>query len=185
MTFWSSNAVEPKRSFRFLLELTPAGAANKIATYYIKTVKKPQFQMDGQAEVKYIQHTFKYPGRITWQPIDITLLDPADPDSAAIMMNIIRSSGYRIPDDEANSKESISKKKANTGMGAVIIRQINSEGVSISEWNLANPFLTNVDFGTVGYDSDDIVEYTLTVDYDYATMTSKGTTVAAGVTHTA
>jgi len=184
MTFWRSNTVEPKRSFRFLLELTPQ-TGGKIATYFIKTVKKPQFQMDGQAEVKYIQHTFKYPGRITWQPIDVTLLDPADPDSASVMMNILRNSGYHKPDTELNSQESISKLKANTGMGAVIIRQIDAEGAKVSEWKLVNPFLTNVDFGSLGYDSDDIVEYTLTIDYDFATMWSKSTAVLAGVTHTA
>ena len=186
MAFWNSNTVEPKRSFRFLMELTPA-VGDKIASYYVKTAKKPTFQMDGQGEVKYVQHTFKYPGRITWQPIDVTLLDPATPDSAAILMNILNTAGYYQPDQEPNSQNmvntSISKARANMAMGVVFLRQIDADGNEISEWKLTNPFLTQVDFGQLGYDSDDLVEYTLTIDYDYATLRSSGTTVFSGVSH--
>ena len=142
--------------------------------------------MDGQGEVKYIQHTFKYPGRITWQPIDVTLIDPATPDSAAIMMNILNESGYNQPDSLPNAHTSISKLGANTAMGSVFLNQIDADGMPISEWQLWNPFLTNVDFGSVDYGTDDVVEYTLTIDYDYATFKSMGltpTNVNSGVTH--
>tara|TARA_R110002124_G_scaffold79940_1_gene212040 strand:+ start:673 stop:1221 length:549 start_codon:yes stop_codon:yes gene_type:complete len=178
--FWTDNTVEPKRQFRFLLDLAPAGNLNTLYSYHVRTAKLPQFQMDGTAEVKYVQHTFKYPGRITWQPIDVTIIDPGTPDAAAVMMNIIHGSGYLSPKDPASSQVSISKKKSNDAMGGIFLRQISAEGVDIAEWTLHNPFLTNVDFGTQGYDSDDLVEYTLTIDYDYATYKSKGTPVADG-----
>jgi len=184
MTFWTDNTTEPKRQFRFLMDLTPSNSSEAIHSYYVRTVKKPQFQMDGTAEVKYIQHTFKYPGRITWQPIDITIIDPATPDSAAIMMNILASAGYSapfstLPTDQV--KRSISKAGSNNAMGGVVLKQIDANGEPIEEWTLHNPFLTNVDFGTVGYDSDDLVEYTLTVDYDFATLKSRGTLVTNAV----
>ena len=184
MTFWNSNQVEPKRAFRFLLELSPLSEPDAIASYFVKTAGVPKFQMDGMGEVKYIQHTFKYPGRITWQPIDITLLDPATPDSAAIMMNILRASGYEKPATPENALPSISKLKSNDAMGQVFLKQIGADGEEISEWSLWNPFLTSVDFGQMGYDSDDLLEYTLTIDYDYATYKSRGTPVSVDVSHT-
>lgn len=184
MTFWNSNDVEPKRSFRFLLDITPLDSIDTIASYYVKTTSVPKFQMDGQGEVKYIQHTFKYPGRITWQPISVTLLDPASPDSAAIMMNILNASGYQKPDTELNAQSSISKLGANRAMGQVYLRQIDAEGNQISEWLLWNPFLISVDFGQLGYDSDELLEYTLEIDYDYATYTSAHTNVNGEVSHT-
>tara|TARA_R110000824_G_scaffold134691_1_gene297686 strand:+ start:2831 stop:3385 length:555 start_codon:yes stop_codon:yes gene_type:complete len=184
MSFWADNRVEPKRGFRFLMEILPPQGLEKIASYVVKTAKKPTFQMDGTAEVKYLQHTFKYPGRITWQPVDITILDPASPDSAAIMMNILSAAGYNAPDSEANALESISKNKAvEQAMGTIYLRQIDAEGLDIEEWKLHNAFLTNVDFGSVGYDTDDLVEYTLTVDYDFATLSRTSTPVTSDVSH--
>ena len=43
----------------------------------------------------------------------------------------------------------------------------------ISEWILWNPFFYTVDFGQLGYDSDELIEYTLTIQYDYATYDVK------------
>ena len=46
--------------------------------------------------------------------------------------------------------------------------------------------MTNVDFGSVDYGTDDVVEYTLTIDYDYATLKTygmNGNEVNPGVSH--
>ena len=174
MAFWTDNRVEPKRRFRFLMDIVPAGEANRIASFFVRTSTKPNFQMDGQGMVKFIQHTFKYPGRITWQPITVTILDPVLPDSAAILMNILSNSGYTSPTVESAALESISKAKANFAMGTIFLRQIDAEGRDIEEWKLWNPYLSQVDFGNVGYDDDALVEYSLTIDYDYATLKSLG-----------
>ncbi|QDP51343.1 MAG: hypothetical protein GOVbin630_41 [Prokaryotic dsDNA virus sp.] len=183
MAFWTSNQVEPKRAFRFLMDIVPVNELNTISSWFIKTAKKPTFQMDGQGEVKYIQHTFKYPGRITWQPIDVTLVDPATPDASAILMNILRASGYTAPTTPNAAKLSISKFTANQAMGSIYLRQIDARGKVIEEWKLWNPFITQVDFGQLGYDSDDLVEYTLSLDYDYATLKTFPQEVNANVTH--
>ena len=59
-------------------------------------------------------------------------------------------------------------------MGTIFLRQIDAEGRDIEEWKLWNPYLSQVDFGNVGYDDDALVEYSLTIDYDYATLKSLG-----------
>jgi len=180
MTFWNSNAVEPKRAFRFLMDIG-AGGGDTLASYFVKTAKKPTFSMDGAQEVKYVGHTFKYPGRVKWEDITITVIDPGSPDATAIMMNILSNSGYNTPTSAYDSRQTISKLKSNFALGAIILRQINAEGNDIERWTLNNPFLQSVDFGEVSYDSDDVVNYTLTITYDNATLWTAGTPVNVDV----
>ena len=74
MAFWNDTSVEPKRGFRWLLYLE--GAASTIPTYVIKVAKKPSFTVSNNTH-QFIAHTFNYPGRITWNPVSVTLVDPA------------------------------------------------------------------------------------------------------------
>ena len=175
MSFWNNSSLEPKRGYKFQMHIPGADPSTSIATYLVKTAKKPTFSMSGPAEVKYVQHTFKYPGRITWDPIDVTILDPMTPDSAASLMNMLARSGYSAPKDPGVSLQSISKRNANVAVGGTGVRlaELRSDGVEISEWTLWNPFFYTVDFGQLGYDSDELIEYTLTIQYDYATYDVK------------
>ena len=40
----------------------------------------------------------------------------------------------------------------------------------LEKWILNNPFLTNVDFGNLSYSSDDLVNISMTIKYDWATL---------------
>ena len=173
--FWTANTVEPKRKFRFLMSITGKNQLDTVHSWYVKTAKKPSFKMEGQAEVRYIQHTWKYPGRIKWDAIDITIIDPATPDSAAIMLNMLAKSGYKAPKSSLAkyTQTSISKKNSIDAIGTLFLKQIDADGEVIEEWKLWNAFITGVDFGTVDYTSDDIVEYTINVDYDFATLNNR------------
>jgi len=176
MTFWNDVTVEPKRAFRFVMTL--GGAATNLASYYIKSVKKPNFTMDGAQEVKYIGHTFKYPGRMKWEDVTVTIIDPATPDASAIMMNILQASGYNSPlSNTPDVMVTVSKASAQAALGGVRIQQINATGGIIETWNLVNPFVIGVDFGELSYDTDDIVNYTLTISYDHAQLGHTSTAV--------
>jgi len=170
MAFWTDNTVEPKRSYRFIFELPGTGDNDVLASYFVKSATKPNFQIEGGPSVNYIQHTFTYPGRVKWQPITVTVIDPATPDAAAILTNILVQSGYTLPNTETDSQNSMSKFEANNAMRNPKLRQIDAEGSVISEWVLWNAYLSGVDFGTVSYDEDSIVNYTLTIGYDYASL---------------
>ena len=182
-TFWTNNTLEPKRSFRFLMEFAGPETGATIASYYVKSVSKPNFQMEGGPQVKYIQHTFKYPGRVMWQDITVTIVDPASPDAAAVLRNVLAGSGYQQPDTALNSRPAITKFNANASLGGIKLRQIDDLGNDIEEWTLWNPYFSQVNFGELSYDSDDIVNYQLTIVYDYATMLNavSVTGVAPGV----
>ena len=43
-----------------------------------------------ETEHKYLNHTFYYPNAVTWNAIDITMVDPGgDPDAAATLAGIV------------------------------------------------------------------------------------------------
>ena len=65
-SFWSDSGLEPKRKFRYLLYF--AGMPQFIA----KTVTKPSFQV-GSSQHSFLQHNFNFPGRVTWQDVQITI----------------------------------------------------------------------------------------------------------------
>ena len=173
MPFWTDIKTEPKRSFRYLFYLI--GANDRFEPYTVQTVKKPSFTIEGQVQAKYIQHTFKYPGRVMWQDVTVTLIDPrgagktGQHDSAGALYNVLRGAGYSIPAEEKVSRTSISKVNSANALGTPFLREIDAQGAPISEWTLKNAYLTNVDFGQLSYNEDSLVTYTLTISYDYAT----------------
>ena len=178
MAFYANPTTDPKRSFRFLFSIPSSTVDGGLQSYYIKEVKKPTFQMEGGPQIKYIQHAFKYPGRVVWQDVTCTVVDPGGADDAgAALYNMLAVSGYSTPTDAplaGTLEESISKRKALDALGQPRLTQIDAEGFPIEEWTMHNAFISQADFGTVNYDSDDIVNVQLTIMYDYATLAVPG-----------
>lgn len=56
----------------------------------------------------------------------------------------------------------------NGGDPIIAIQQLNSDGKVIEEWTLFNPTIKSLEWGDLQYGSDDLVEYKLSLDYDYA-----------------
>lgn len=168
MAFWTDPSIEPKRKFRFRVQL---GNFDEGAIWYTKTVKKPSFQIS-EIDHSYLNHKFYYPGRTEWQTVDITLVDPVSPDAALKTLQIISAAGYNIPGNP-NENTTMSKLKAVNSLGSVVIDQLGSEQDQLLEsWTLRNAFITNVDFGDLSYEDDAISEISLTLRYDWASFTS-------------
>jgi len=53
------------------------------------------------------------------------------------------------------------------------IQQIDSSGIIVEQWNLINPIIQKIEWGSLSYGDDNLVEYKLTVTYDYAKFSSK------------
>ena len=85
--FWGDASADPKRKYRFFFYL------GGIPVWVVKGVSaKPEATIASQ-EHTYLNHTFKYPGRVTWNsPISVTMGDPVNPDLARTLINIIRKS---------------------------------------------------------------------------------------------
>jgi len=81
--------------------------------------------------------------------------------------------GYQIPKD-GNDLISMAKGKSQTALGAVVISQLDSNGKEIEIWTLKQAWLKDVKFGELSYESDDLIEISLTLRYDWATCEING-----------
>jgi len=178
MAFWTENFSgseykDPKRNFRFIVQITGlssaagTGATSSIV-WYAKTATKPGYTINS-VEHKYLGHTFNYPGSVTWGDVDITVVDPTDPDVAGTLASLVTKGGYVIPAN-TSVQQTISKAKAVSALQSVIITQIDSNGDPVEKWTLWNAFITDVQHGTLDYGSDELTEYTIKFKYDWAEL---------------
>ena len=176
MSFWSTPAnptiADPKRKFRFYVEFqglaeTPNPGA---LLWWAKQVNKPSFSTE-TATHEYLNYTFKYPGKVTWDDISLTLVDPVNPDMAATLSDILVQSGYSIPTNaETLQMSTLSKGKSAGALGMVTITQIDASGNDLEKWTLNNAFITKVAYGDLAYGDDGLTEMTVTLAYDWASL---------------
>jgi len=177
--FWTNPETSPKRSYRFTCTIGGIGTEN---TWLVTQVKKPSATV-GEVSHKYLNHTFYYPGRVEWDTVNVTLVDPVSPNASGLLAKLLTDSGYIIPGNNSVT-DAITKAKAVTSLGTFMIRQFSNDGSDIvEEWHLNNAFVTNVDWGELSYESDDLTNLTLTVRYDYATLFTPGGDADGGGSH--
>tara|TARA_R110000851_G_scaffold30443_3_gene83011 strand:+ start:298 stop:861 length:564 start_codon:yes stop_codon:yes gene_type:complete len=167
MAFWQENNLQPKRSYRFTLSVK--GETTGISEFLVEKVSKPSFSV-GESEVKYLNHTFWYPGRVTWNDINFTIIDclvPADANGTAEVMRMLEKSGYNIP--ERGDLKTVSKASSLAALGQIKIHQYSSEGGAPMEtWVLNNAWIKDVKFGDLDYGSEDMQKIDITLKYDNA-----------------
>ena len=99
MAFWGQNQGDknerdlrdPKRNFRFIVRF---GGMKTQTAWWAKTAAKPSFTI-AAAEHKYLNHTFYYPGSVTWNAVTIGMVDPVSPvDTTVTIADILQAGGY-------------------------------------------------------------------------------------------
>ena len=179
MAFWGESmgalSADPKRKFRFKVIFggSAGDAANEVV-WWAKTVDKPKMSVD-PTEHKFMGHTFKFPGSVKWEDINLTLVDPVSPDAAQKTLTILSEAGYVFPEDtyattSTKAMNTMNKGKATAALGVFQIIQLNSDGAAIETWTLHNPFILSIGFGDLSYESDDLSEITLGIMYDWAQL---------------
>lgn len=182
MAFWSEtysdSSMDPKRNFRFSVQITTA-LGTEATIWWAKEVSKPSFTVN-VAEHSYLNHKFKFPGTVTWNDIELTIVDPQDPDAAGLLSELWANSGYEAP--TKTSLNTVSKGRAVSALGDVVITQFNAEGVAIETWRLQNGFCKGITYGdTIAYGNDELTTYKLSMAYDFASIeTATGTFFGTG-----
>ena len=168
MSFWTESNITPKRNFRFLIEITNLGDnGSQSIVWWAKSVKVPAFDV-AETQHQFLDNTYNFPGRVTWQDVNMTLVDPASPDAVALT-NHIMDEFYSIKSKGAlGAPQTVSKKGAVAALGSVIIRIIDENGVDIEVWSLKNPFIKSVSFSDLSYDNEDLRTIDITFKYDWA-----------------
>ena len=162
MSFWSTNTLEPLRKFRFQIQF------GKDVMWWAKSVTQPSPDVS-MSEYQLINHKVKYPGIVTWNDIDITMVEPNKDSRVGFeLINKLKGSGYYI---NPNAGDGDGLKK-NVFIGEdILITKIDADGELVETWKLINPFIKAIKYGDLDYSSDDLLEITLTVAYDSATLT--------------
>ena len=156
-------------------------------------VDKPMFKV-GEYAHKFINHQFNFPGRVVWDPITITYVDtPGSNGPQSKITKLLGAMGYAAPttNNAQAGLDGVSKASATTALGTVTITQLKASAPADNNapadggaggadaatgthaqgaaWTLSNAFITDVKFGSLDYSSEDAVQITITVRYDWAT----------------
>jgi len=180
MAFWTgvAGANDPKRDFRFVL--TISDIAGKLDTMWMaKKVDRPSFQIS-ESEHKFLNHSFFYPGKVTWQDVTCTVVDPGgDTDIMDGIADMLTRSGYAVP-NTAGNLTSISKSKAMAALGTVTIHVIGADhNVSdesqaepqiLESWTLQQAWVKEFKPSSMDYDGDNLSTIDITFKYDWATL---------------
>ena len=195
MAFWSDATIsDPKRQHRWLVTIGAPELSSYIS-YVCKAVTKPKMTI-GEAEHKFINHTFYYPGGVTYDPITLTLVDPSNPSSTQALYDLIQVSGYRLPDNILNTSaptpgapnadvSTISKSEAVNALNSVKITQMDGDGTLIEEITLQRAWIKSVDYGgDLNYENEGLVEISLELRFDWFNIFTpeglRGYTTTAG-----
>lgn len=172
MAFWSNTSVQPKLSFKWFASFGFQNAT--IRSYTLRSFQKPSFSI-ASAEYIWLNDVGFRPGVLTWNPIEIVLTDGEgrDENNAKHLYEILKTSGY----NSTNVNEPFSRiEKTNSSAalgGQMVFTQIDSEGQTVEEWTIVNPFMESVNFGQGNYAADEIISISLVIKYDYATYDSR------------
>jgi|ETNvirnome_6_100_1030635.scaffolds.fasta_scaffold19556_2 hypothetical protein len=166
---WATTSMEPKRKYKYILVL------GEIPTWVVKSAKRPSFSVTTPQEHPFMGHVFKFPGRVKWDPMEIVLMDPINPEVASKVLGIVEDAGYVTPDqwgDDPNKAlwlKTLSKRRfVNGNLGVVSIQTLDSEGVVVEEWQLHNVQITKVDYGALDYGSEELLTVTVSLAFDFA-----------------
>ena len=165
MAFWSASNLDPKRKFRWVINFSELG----VSEYVAKSVSKPEWTV-GDEQHKFINHTFHFPGRVTWNTVEVKFADPGGTDDVStVLYNLLLQNGYDNPLDAQTAKQSVTKGQSTFALGRVTIQQLGATGDSIlEEWQLLNCWSSKVNFGALSYEEEGLTELTMTLVYDWA-----------------
>ena len=178
---------QPKRQFRFMVTFSELSDL----TFMVKTAAKPAYQL-GATTHQVLNHQFNFPGVVKWQPITVTFIDAVDPNVGSKFYAALLNSGYVAPTSESGLVTGVTKVGTTSTIGEVRIKQLDGGGVILpagsdpgevvgavdatnilEEWTLKNAFITDAQFGSaLAYASEELVEISVTLTYDYATYSS-------------
>lgn len=166
MAFWSATQnTEPRRDFKFLLRVID------LPVWVVKSVNLPQISV-GESEHKFLNHTFYFPGTVTYNEISFTVVDAIDEKiSQKIIRNFVRS-GYNTPATENAASESlITKTDSVRALGDVTIEHLGSDEDGQTGkigFKLRNAWIKDLEFPqSLDYSSENLSSIKVQLRYDF------------------
>ena len=151
--FWNkAYSWEPKKQHQFIM------AIDGIPAYLIKSAAKPSIA-NGEIALDHINVQRYVKGKSVWSTLAISLYDPIVPSGAQAVMEWIR-----LHHESATGRDGYSSfyKKE------IKLRQLSPLGEIIEEWILHGTYITDANFGSLAWETEDVVSIELTLRYDWA-----------------
>ena len=151
--FWQ-NAYqwEPKKAHQFVMLI------DGIPAYLVKASAKPSFS-NGEVALDHINVQRYLIGRPVWNTIAIALYDAIVPSGAQAVMEWMR-----LHHESATGRDGYSSfYKKN-----IQLHQLSPLGEVIEEWTLKGTFITESNFGSLDWSTEDAVNIEVTLRYDWA-----------------
>lgn len=144
---------EPKKQNRFIVRFPSSLGINE---WYVLSSKRPTIVI-GEVEIPFINTSTYVAGRFHWETLEVTFKDPIGPSATQALMEWIRLHAESVTGRmgyAAGYKKDIE------------LEMLDPIGVVVEKWILQGTFLTNVDFGSLDYSSEDIAQITATLRPD-------------------
>jgi hypothetical protein len=148
---------EPKRKNRFILRFPSELGINE---WFVETASRPKMTIKS-TEIPFLNTKRYVAGIYEWNTITVKLRDPIGPSAAQAMMEWVRLHAESVTGRmgyAAGYKKDIE------------LEMLDPTGVVIEKWSLIQCFLTDVDFGSLGYSDDALADISLTLRPDYCVL---------------
>ena len=144
---------EPKRQNRFILRFPSSLGINE---WFVESASRPSIKI-AATEIQFLNTSSFVAGRFNWDEITVKFRDPIGPSAAQALMEWVRLHAESVTGRmgyAAGYKQDID------------LELLDPTGVVIEKWILQGCILTSVDFGSLGYGQDALVDISATIQPD-------------------
>tara|TARA_B100001113_G_scaffold349485_1_gene344976 strand:+ start:55 stop:471 length:417 start_codon:yes stop_codon:yes gene_type:complete len=131
-----------------------------IPAYTIKTAARPTISFE-DITLDHINTKRYVKGKGEWQSLAITLYDPVVPSAAQAVMEWVRLGHESVTGRDGYSD--FYKKN-------ITFNVLGPVGDIVEEWQLVGTYISEANFGTLDWATNDPVDIELTLRYDYAIL---------------
>lgn len=148
---------EPLKKNRWILRF-PADLG--IQEWWLSSASVPSINIEDK-KIPFLNTQTHVAGNYTWSDITLKFRSPIGPSASQALMEWIRLVAESV-----------------TGrMGYAIgykrnleLELLDPNGVTVSKWIIVNAYPTSFEGGDLTYSSDDLIEHTMKIAYDYAIL---------------
>ena len=144
---------EPKRKNRFILRFPSSLGINE---WYVFSTARPSAKIKS-VEIPFLNTKTYVAGQFEWEEIKVQFKDPIGPSASQALMEWFRLHAESVTGRmgyAAGYKKDID------------LEMLDPTGVVVEKWILYGTFLTNVDFGALGYSTDALADITASLRMD-------------------
>lgn len=161
--FWDDPKFEPKRTFRWIVEVDNLVA--HIPPQYIVSVKKPSFTIPSK-KIQGLGYALNLPQQMQFNPVEIVMID----DQKNSVTDFVYYYFAKILNNfngKQGAQTAINHNLAKSKAAYVQITMLDAYGQRMESWILYNAWVSSFVQSDLNYVDDSLATYTLTLTYDY------------------